>query len=192
MASTRLNHHVVTPSIPERDQLLMECVRSVICQTAAVGGHHVGVDHDRRGPAVMRNELAIHVPDGAWVSFLDDDDLWHPQHARVIERYGQGADVVYTKARIDGRPGWDPQRNRFSADALRRANYIPLGGVAIKIDLFRQVGGFPTEDMRYEDHGLLLRLLDAGARFKCIPRFTWTYRFGDWDSRSKEIWRGER
>jgi len=37
-----------------------------------------------------------------------------------------------------------------------------------------------------EDHDLWVRALDAGARFRCIPEVTWTYRLGDWPHRCME------
>lgn len=184
---------VCTPSIPDRHDLLREACISVAAQELGPPAFHlIAVDHERRGPAEARNRLARACTEG-WLTFLDDDDLWDPHHLRTLWAVAQrgDADVVYSLARIEGRPGWDPQQETFDPDRLREVNYIPLGGL-IRAELFHQVGGFPTDDRLYEDHGMWLRLLDAGARFECIPERTWTYRFGDWDSRSKEVWNGRR
>lgn len=178
----------LTASIPERAHLLADLRASVCAQTVPPGLHLVGVDHARRGPAVVRNELAQAVPSG-WLAFVDDDDLWHPTHLETLLAHSEGVDVVYSLAEIVGRPGWDPQQEAFDERRLRRVNYIPLTGL-VRAELFHAVGGFP--DTGYEDWGLWLGLLDHGARFRCVPERTWTYRFGDWDSRSKEVWDGRR
>lgn len=183
---------VLTPTIPGRENLLVECVESVEAQSFPVTQHLVGLDEKFEGPAVVRNRLLEQVPDDGLVSFIDDDDVWLTNHLAVLAdlREVSKADVVYSMARIEGRPGWDPQRRRFDEQLLRQQNYIPLNGL-ISAGLLKQVGGFPT-DVSYEDWGLWLRLLDVGASFRCSRKITWRYRFGDWDSRSKEIWRGDR
>lgn len=182
---------VVTASIPERSELLAEAIRSVDAQAYQPIGHLIRVDNTHRGPVLVRNSLIRLVPPDAWVAFLDDDDTWEPDHLAELHdaQCATGADVVYSLATITGRPGWDPQREVFDADALRAGNYIPLSGV-VRAGLLQSVGGFPPG--RYEDHMLWLALLDAGAQFHCVPKRTWTYRFGSWDSRSKECWDGRR
>lgn len=182
---------VITPTIAGRGHLLAEAIDSVTTQR--VGNvavrHLIEVDRYLGGPAVVRNRLAAGAE--GWLAFLDDDDMWDPDHLATVHRHVDQADVIYTLARIEGRPDWDPQQDEFDPERLRRANYIPLCGALVRAELFHQVGGFPT-DLRYEDHGLWLGLLDAGARFLCIPRRTWTYRFGAWDSRSRQVWDGRR
>lgn len=184
---------VCTPSIPDRTELLLQAMRSVEAQEQGPPAFHlVAIDHHRTGPAEARNRLAQAARTG-WLTFLDDDDVWHPHHLRTLWAQASTGDydVVYSLADIEGRPGWDPQQDTFDADRLRRVNYIPLAGL-VRAELFHEVGGFPTDDRLYEDHGLWLRLLDAGARFHCIPERTWSYRFGDWDSRSRQVWDGRR
>lgn len=180
----------LTPTIPGREGLLAEAIASVDAQTVPCQ-HWVLTDVRRVGPAATRNVMASKTT-ADWVAFLDDDDLWLPHHVEtVFEEMDVGYhDVIYTHCMIEGRPGWDPQRDHFDERAMRQMNYIPLGGVVIRKSMFDAVGGFPDE--RYEDHGLFIRLLNAGAKFHCLPERTWVYRFGDWDSRSKECWRGDR
>lgn len=181
----------VTPSTPDRSNLLRDATASAAAQ---LGGppdvHLVAIDHARRGPAAVRNDLAQSVRTG-WLAFLDDDDTWDPGHLEALRPHTDTADVIYSLATIEGRPGWNPQQNTFDPERLRHVNYIPLSGL-VRAELFHDVGGFPTDDRLYEDHGLWLALLDAGARFHCVPKRTWRYRFGAWDSRSKEVWDGRR
>ncbi len=187
---------VVTPTIPGREALLAEAEASVLAQTHTPDFHLTEVDSDRRGPAWVRNHLCLVTDQGRasdWFCFLDDDDLLYPDHISTLLRAQResGADVVYTHGNITGRGKWNPQRPKFDGALLRKKNYIPVTAM-VRASKFRKVGGFPVDGRRYEDHGLWLRLLDADCRFHCEPTITWEYRFGDWDSRSKEIWRGER
>lgn len=179
----------LTASVPERPDMLSQAEMSVAGQSAPVDLHLVGIDHAHRGPSAVRNELAAGVRTG-WLAPLDDDDLWHPHHVKTLLGHAEGADVVYSLADISGRPGWDPQQATFDADRLRQVNYIPLSGL-IRAEMFHEVGGFPSESEApdgYEDWGLWLRLLGAGARFVCVPEVTWTYRFGAWKGRSNQRW----
>jgi GT2 family glycosyltransferase len=65
-----------------------------------------------------------------------------------------------------------------------RGNFIPITYM-VRADLVRQVGGFPEpysmpevgKSGDCEDYLLLLRLLDAGARFFHVPARTWRYHF---------------
>lgn len=188
--------HVLTPTIVGREILLGECVESVRAQIPVPGveiRHYVLLDVERNGPAVIRNELARMVPDDDWICFLDDDDLWMPHHVKTLAPRLPEGDVVYTLANITGRDGWDPQQPTFDPERLRQVNFIPLCGVAVKAERFNAVGGFTTSRrILYEDYHLFLDLLNSGSEFVCVAEKTWEYRFGDWDSRSKEIWRGER
>lgn len=185
--------YVLTPTIRGREHLLAEAEASVREQSTQADAHLVFLDEHRVGPAAVRNLLLADVPAEQWVSFLDDDDLWHPHHLATLldVQHQTGADVVYSLADITGRPGWDPQQDTFDVERLRRGNYIPLNGI-VRAGLAREAGGFPEDTRQYEDWGFWLNLLDAGATFACTGARTWNYRFGNWDSRSKEIWDGRR
>lgn len=125
------------------------------------------------GPSPIRNRLAAQAK-GEWLAFLDDDDLLEPDHLLLLEAYTAEADVVYSYCTVEGRNF--PLNFEFDADSLRQGNYIPVTTLVRKVK-FDEVGGFGDEKL--EDWGLWLRLLDAGARFVCVPIVTWTYRFRD-------------
>jgi hypothetical protein len=158
----------LTPTVPGRERLLEQCRASV----AAAGLKHlVRLDVDRRGPAVVRNDLAAHV-DTPWLLCLDDDDLLLSHYHSVVEPELEHADVVYTAWYLTGAP--DPQPlDRFDPGFLRVQNFIPVTA-AVRTKLFRAVAGF--RDVPLEDHDLWLRLLDAGARFTYVPVVCWRYR----------------
>lgn len=159
---------VLTPTIVGRERLLEQCRASV----AAVGlQHFVQVDHEHRGPAAIRNELAAAV-DTDWLLCLDDDDLLLSHYLEVVAPALKQADVVYTSWYLTGAP--DPQPlDAFNAELLRVQNFIPVTA-AVRTETFRAVGGF--RDVPLEDHDLWLRLLDAGARFIYVPVVCWRYR----------------
>lgn len=169
---------VLTPALPSRERLLAECVASVARQEVPPVEHLVAYDHARAGPSALRNRLALAAASD-WLAFLDDDDLLLPNHLRVLlEGAGTGADVVYSYCAVEGRvesPSWSPN-TPFDADALRKNNFIPVTCL-VRRARFLAVDGFRAVEHGMEDWDLWLRLLDAGARFACVPEVTWVYRF---------------
>jgi len=162
---------VITASLPSRSAMLAECVASVTAQTLAPLEHLILVDHHREGAARTRNRL-VGAAAGDWIAVLDDDDLLFPDHLATLWEARDTADVIYPYCEVSGRE-WSPNRP-FDAAELRRGNYIPITAL-IRADYLRAHGWSPEVDM--EDWDLWLRLLDAGARFACVPKVTWLYRF---------------
>lgn len=176
---------VLTASLPERGRLLADCARSVALQTLLPAAWHVGVDHDREGPAAVLNRLACQV-ETPWLFRLDDDDLLQPDHFETLKPYlNDRADIVYSWCAVEGPIARNKFQVPFDPDRLRRDNFVP-SAAAIRTSLFDELGGYdlaPTRS-RHEDWDLWLRALEAGARFVCVPIVTWTYRLGQWEHRS--------
>jgi hypothetical protein len=136
------------------------------------------------------------------VAWPDDDDELKPNHIKVLVRAANksGADLVFSYAEFVG--GRDPlaclDDNRklvpepidvpfgpIQEHSLRtHGNFIPVTYM-VKTEFVRRVGGFPEpysfeakNSGDCEDYGLLLRLLDAGAKFyhACGVR-TWVYHY---------------
>jgi glycosyltransferase involved in cell wall biosynthesis len=165
---------VITPSLPTRADKLAECMDSVKAQTLPALEHLVAVDHDKRGPSAIRNELLAQAK-GTWIAVLDDDDLLYPNHLEVLST--AKGDVRYTHCDVGGKD-WNPNRD-FDADELRQRSYIPATCL-IRTSLLRKIGGWREQSKcpsGFEDWDLYLRALDAGATFTCIPEVTWRYRF---------------
>jgi hypothetical protein len=172
---------VLTPSLPERGDMLAECVASIVAQTRQPEAHLIGIDYARVGVAEMLNRLWPQA-DSEWIAVLADDDLADPAHLRVLAaqaaltEYGGPAGVVYSYCRVTGRRDkWCPNRP-FSAWALRQENYVPATAL-IRKSLIEKLGGWRQPDEGYEDWDFWKRALDAEARFVCVQRITWTYRF---------------
>lgn len=165
---------VVIPTIPGRDTL-HRALASVGAQTLRACAVLVEPDHDREGPAVVRNRALIRVQT-PWVAFVDDDDEIYADHLKLLARYARltRVDVAY--------PGWDGPDptgmfgHPFDPVLLQRANYIPVTVLA-RTETVRAAGGFqphPDEhDNPCEDWGLWLAMLDNGAKFGHLPIRTW-------------------
>jgi hypothetical protein len=81
--------------------------------------------------------------------------------------------------------GWLPNQD-FDEDRLRAANYIPATTL-VRRALWTKLAGWREDGWRFgaehddpaltEDWDFWLRALDARARFVCVPKVTWTYRY---------------
>jgi glycosyltransferase involved in cell wall biosynthesis len=178
----------VIPSIPPRAGKLLEALASVANQTRPVDQISVAIDHERQGAAATRNR-AFAAVDCEWTAFLDDDDLWRPQHVERLLSTAVNchADLVYPWFDVDG--GSDPLGREgvpFDPDALRLNNYIPVT-LLVRTAALRDVGGFPVPGSEAWPHGdcedwaAWLQLLNAGATFVHLPERTWIWR---WDGRN--------
>lgn len=186
---------VVIPTIPGREELLQRALASVENETPFGWNTVVQVAEPGEGAAATRNR-ALEKVDSAWVAFLDDDDEFKPGHITKCFQHARrsGSDIVYPwfdlsvrgKIRndldpllINGRPAFG---QLFDPKALTKNNFIPVTVLA-RVDLIRQVGGFPVPGSEAwphpdcEDWGLWLALRNAGARFSHLPERTWTWHW---------------
>jgi len=119
---------------------------------------------------------------GEIMAWLNGDDLLLPgalaYAARVFARRPD-IDAIYGhRVLIDDRgdeigrwvlPGHDPE-------ALRWADYVPQETLFWRRSLWDRVGGVDDSFRFAMDWDLLLRFVDAGARFACVPRFLGAFR----------------
>lgn len=163
---------VVTPSMPERRDFLVEANHSVSTQTVPYR-HLVKVTQKRPGEFVrLTNELVQQVDTDWWV-LLCDDDLLDPDHLETLSQHFPDHEIVYSWARVEGAPfSW---HTPFNAEQLRQGNYIPGSAAAIRTDLWRELGGY--QNIVMEDWDFWVRALNHGARFHCVERCTWTHRY---------------
>lgn len=192
---------VVMPTITGREELLRRARRSIDAQTVAPGAVVEVWDEQREGAAKARNRGIEHVQTD-WIAWLDDDDELLPNHIKVLVAGANRskADLVFSYAEFVG--GRDPlaccsdlgqliakplqvpfgkAQERWLRDV---GNFIPVTYL-VRASLVRKVGGFPepysfpaVNSGDCEDYGLLLKLLDAGAKFHHVLGVrTWRYHY---------------
>lgn len=120
----------------------------------------------------------------AFLTFLDDDDLFYPEHlptlanaARTSSHVAWYTDAVSAFLRTGNDGGYETySRMRifgqdFDRDLLLIDNYIPLPTLLIPREHFLGAGGFDAEFDLFEDWDFLIRLSRRGT-FTHIPRIT--------------------
>ncbi len=173
-------------SLPERHRLLCEALKSISDQTRPPDDTVIGIDPRRLGEADNMTRLQD-ATSCDWFAFLHDDDLWHPEHLAVAEKFFDTADVIVSRFDLVGRSvsTMEPWHDDF--DDLRRTNWVssPTCILARASVCDRWVG--PYDKYRWVDWAQLNYLLDQGARFVDTRQTTVTCRFGDWGNGS---WKG--
>lgn len=191
----------VTIVIPAHDgvsERLARAFASVVRQSHPPEAIIVQLDHERRGAAYTRNRAMRSVRTW-WTAFLDSDDYLYPQHLERLLDAAQrtGADLVYPYFDTNGPDVLstgqygevvNPFRVAFGAEQeqwlRQRGGFIPVTHLC-RTDRINKAGGFPAQG-RFkvpegnvsgdcEDYGLLIAMLDRGARFHHHPERTWFY-----------------
>jgi len=139
---------------------------------------------------------------GRYIAYLDDDDLFRPEHLETMTRFLSGSDeyhVVYGDVeQIEQTLGEDGRYRDgrrltvygrpFDAHRLLSSNYIPLIGLVHRRTEERYDPAFDV----FEDWDFLIRLAERW-RFHRIERITATYRVRNDLSNATTTtpWRGE-
>lgn len=139
----------------------------------------------RRGPAHARNH-GLDLARGAWIQFLDADDLLHPDKLRRQYEYAQQANanigVVYSAwQRLDPGPKTEwiagasliPELNNTSVSAslcslLDTNGFFQIGSALFRRSALREVGGYRDVGL-IEDVDLYIRLVIADCAFSLCP-----------------------
>jgi LmbE family N-acetylglucosaminyl deacetylase len=155
---------------------------------------------ENRGRAAAAN-AGVEAATGAWIAFLDDDDVAAPEHLAALAAAAEGAGVraVYGDAAVitlelaaHGEPGlpggWReverrlPYSRDFDPDLLLLDNYVPFNTVLLERGLVAEVaaaagGGGPFDPGLpfFEDWDFLLRLARR-APLHHVRRATCEYR----------------
>jgi len=171
-----------------RPQLLLDALRSVEAQTAPAFEVRVGDDGDlpsgQSAPTPSPAMTVIHVAAGRAaiarnrtaagargevLAFLDDDDLWRPDHLKglaaafadpavgfayrdcAVIREAVGADGARRDLdRLEIARDWDPEM-------MRDNDYLPPSTWGVRRSLFEELGGFDESFEFSEDWDFVLR-----------------------------------
>jgi LmbE family N-acetylglucosaminyl deacetylase len=140
-----------------------------------------------QGRAAAAN-AGVEAAGGDCICFLDDDDLFEPDHLSTLVSLtsAAGVRVAYTDAAVGiyelvAQQGWSeidrrlPYSRDFDPERLLVDNYIPFNTLLIERALFDEAGPFDPELDFFEDWDFLIRLA-ALTPFHHLPRVTAEYR----------------
>ena len=174
---------ITSTLLPERRASFEATQSSLDVQEVAPGFRFVGVNSRDRTMMSMYNRLAAKV-DTTWLYRQDDDDLMDTRQFAVLGPHlTDDVDIVYSWCRLEGtkHPEDALQLGPFDEATFRakmwESNFVP-GSAAIRTELWNYIGGYkdPNPGWAFEDWHFWIRALKAGARFRCVPEVTWTYR----------------
>jgi len=181
----------------DRPALLQEAIASVRegaypCEIVVVndGGAKPDVDdvqlvqHDQsRGRSIAANE-GVRAASNAFIAFLDDDDLFHPEHLWTLANAASGSahaawytDAISAFLRMSSSGAYETHSRQrlfaqdFDRELLLIDNYIPLPTLLIPRESFLALDGFDPEFDLFEDWDFLIRLAQRGD-FQRVPRVT--------------------
>lgn len=157
---------VLTPTIPERELLREECIRSVEAQTMRDCEHIIEVDTERVGCATTMNRCARRA-EGEWLLPLADDDLLLPRALETLLAHSSQGDIIYSPPLVTG------NEDRFW---FFQAPPVLPSFALIRKDLWFDLGGYDETLRHEEDRAMWTKALEAGARFVRVDEPTWVYR----------------
>ncbi|MES2355447.1 MAG: glycosyltransferase family 2 protein [Pseudomonadota bacterium] len=127
--------------------------------------------------------LAFSRTSGEIMGWLNSDDLLLPGALHYVAEYfvqHPEVDVVYGNRLLIDQNGKEIGRwilPGHDAEALKWADFVPQESLFWRRSLWERVGGALDESFQFAmDWDLLVRFLDAGAKFAHLPRFLGAFR----------------
>jgi LmbE family N-acetylglucosaminyl deacetylase/glycosyltransferase involved in cell wall biosynthesis len=145
--------------------------------TPAIEGVTLIEHRDSLGRSRAAN-AGVTAASNAFVAFLDDDDLYYPEHLATLTSAATASNAVAwfsdaVSAFLDGssREAMRIYARDFDRELLLVDNYIPLPTLLFRRSDFLDLGGFDPAFDLFEDWDFLIRLAQRGD-FQRVPRIT--------------------
>ena len=139
---------------------------------------------ENKGPAATKNTGIKH-GNGDYIAFLDDDDLFYPEHLKTLItelNKKNNYKIAYSFAKMfsyeekNGKLFFKKEEKffnyTFDKDTFLFENYIPVNSFILRRELFTDKNFWFDEALKYlEDWDLWIRI-SREYDFLCIPEFT--------------------
>ncbi|HSO95961.1 MAG TPA: glycosyltransferase [Acidimicrobiia bacterium] len=141
------------------------------------------------GQSAARN-AGVNVATGEFLAFLDQDDLWHPEHLRALTRplledpavvwsycdFDEiEADGQFVTRRYLREHGIEHPKHTLASCVARDLMVLPSASL-LRREAFERLGGFDETLRGYEDDDLYIRMFRSGALFAFVPEALTFYR----------------
>jgi len=143
-------------------------------ETLAVFAERIRViQQENGGPSLARNR-GMEESRGAFIAFLDADDLWVEDKLEVqMDRFRARPGLQLCSGRLKSFwiPELDHERRRLENHPYHqeRAMLSPCTVLARR-EVFRRIGGFDPDLRHGEDTDLFIRIMKAGIEYENVPR----------------------